>query len=383
MAVTALIVFAQGMFSAADGEAFEGALGGGAVTVTNADNTDVTSWSITLLDVPPGSVLTAGTVLGSAANNTPTANFTPDVTGSYRIQLQVSDGVNIDKDIRNFGIRNTRGIIVPPFQKLPDPLPILGSGLPGEKPNETNYGGQVRGWTGDRTDGQLETFFQTYDDLPIKPLTSTPYSASASLDPPLYFFNVAGAGVFNLPSGARVGQQFRVVASSTVTLLTVNPPGGHTIDGLGSVQILGRGSGTFVFLGSSTWAMLGAKFDKYERTIVAAAEDTDLTGFVSIGSTVINPADYPNTTSVLWQAIIETTLGADPAEIRLYNVTTAAVVGSSTLSTASLTPVVVSANVTLAAGANLYEAQLRLQTTGSPNRATCKQAQIIINWMQP
>jgi len=72
------------------------------------------------------------------------------------------------------------------------------------------------------------------------------------------------------------------------------------------------------------------------------------------------------------------------AVVVLGLVTAAAVVASSTLSTTSLIPVLVSALVTLpVSGANLYEAQLRLQTTGTPNRATCKQAQLIVDWLQP
>lgn len=382
MAVTALIQFTQSASPGVAGRAYVGTVAGGIVSIANNDNSNVTDWTITLLDVPPGSALVPG-VLATGPSATPAATFTPDVPGSYRILISVTDGVNIDKDVRNFGIPNIRGFIIPSYQKLPDPLPVTGSGQPGEKPDEQNYGGQGRGWAGTRTDGQLEYYFNTYDDLPIKTVASTPFTAAATNEEPLYWVNVAGAATFNLPSGARIGQRFRVAASSTVTLLTVVPPGGHTIEGLSSVVAFGRGSGTFVYRGSSLWVMIGAKADKYERTIVAASEDTDQTGFVSIGSTVIAPEDYPNTTSVLWQAIIETTLGADQAEIRLYNVTTASVVGSSTLSTANLTPTPVSATVSLAAGVNVYEAQLRLQTTGTPNRATCKQAQLIINWMQP
>lgn len=382
MAVTALILFNQGGPGTA-GQAFLGTVAGGLVTVTNNSNVNITAWTITLLDVPPGSALVAGTVLGSASNNTPTATFTPDVPGSYRILLSVTDGTLIDKDIRNFGIKNARGFLVPSYQKLPDPLPVQGSGLPGQKPDEQNYGGQLRGWTGNRTDGQLEQFFLQYDDLPFMTISSTPFSAAASGEQPLYFINITGAAVFNLPSGARVGQHFRVEARGTVTLLTVNPPGGHTIGGLSVVVILGACTGDFVYRGGTSWSMIGCKKDIYERTIVAATEDTNLTGFSTIGSTAINPSDYPNTTLTTWQAILETTLSADAAEIRLFNVTTSLVVTGSVLSTTSLTPVLVSSTITLASGLNIYEAQLRLQTTGDPDRATCKQAQVIINWLQP
>lgn len=391
MAAVALIIFDQTGAGPA-GEALEGSIAGGAVTVTNNVNTDVLSWRITLLDVPPGSALVAGTVLGTANSATPSATFTPDVAGSFRIMLEVFAAAGLtgqkDTDIRNFGIRNARGIIIPPYQKSPDPLPLPSSGQPSAKPDEQNYGGQTRGWTGNRGDGQLEQFFLTYDDPIPRSVTTTPFSALVGQEP-LYVVNltsIGGNGVFDLPSAnLRVGLRIHVVAfgGAATNIVTVNPPGGHNIAGLSSVAMFSGGSGVFVYQGGTSWVMLGAKRDRYERSIVASLESTEQTGFTAIGSTIIDPAEFVNTSSVVWQAIIETTNAADPAEIRLFNVTTSTVVGSSVLSTASLSPVLVSAAVTLAAGVNLYEAQLRLQATGTPNRATCKQAQLIISWLQP
>lgn len=378
MSVTALIKFTQNAVVGTAGQAYEGTVANGVVTIQNNDNTNVTAWTITLLDVPPNSAIVPG-VLGTASNNNPTATFTPDVPGSYRILLSVTDGVTPDKDIRNFGIRNARGIIIPSYQKLPDPLPLQGVG---SKPDEQNYGGQLRGWTGNRTDGNLEQFFLTYDDQATLTVTSTPFTASNTNQGPFYFVNISGAAVFNLPSGCRAGQVFRVVASSTITTLTVNPPGGHTIDGLSSIQMFGYGSGTFVFQGGSSWTLLGAKKSNYERELVAGLQDTDQTGFVIVGAATINTGDYPNTLTTTWQALIETTNVADGAEIRLFNVTTFSVVAGSVLSTTNVTPTLVTASITLAAGSNIYEAQLRLQGVGSPDRATCRQAQILINWLQ-
>jgi hypothetical protein len=389
MAAVALILFNQGGPGTA-GEAFEGSLAG-VVTITNNVNTDVASWRITMCDVPPGSAVATG-VLATGNNNTPTANFTPDVAGSFRVMLEVFESVGLtgtkNTDIRNFGIRNARGIIIPPFQKLPDPLPLVGSNQPGEKPDEQNYGGQLRGWAGNRADGQLEEFFLTYDDPKFRSVTTTPFNSTVLMEPAFVvnLTTIGGNAVFNLPTtGLRTGQRFRVFAfgGAVSNTVTVNPPGGHTINGLSSVAMFSGGSGVFVYTGGTTWVMLGAKRDRYERSIVASLESTEQTGFTAIGSTVIDLADFVNVSLVTWQAIIETTNAADAAEIRLFNVTTSTTVASSTLNTVSLSPVLVSANVTLAAGANLYEAQLRLTTTGTPNRATCKQAQLIVSWLQP
>ncbi len=379
---TALIVFNQGG-PGTPGEAFEGTVAGGLVTVTNDNNTGVTSWTITLLDVPPDSALVPG-VLATAVSGTPSASFTPDVPGSYRIRLDVLAGAALDTDIRNFGIRNARGVIVPPYQQLPTPLPLVG---PGSKPDEQNYGGQSRGWTGTRTDGQLEEFFATYDDLPIRSLTATPFTAAVSHQQPLYYVDLVTIGasaVFNLPSGARVGQRFRVVAGAgSSNTVTVAPPGGHSIDSFANIVMLSGTSGTFVYRGGTNWTAFGSTRDVYERTLVGGVEDTDSTGFQTIGSTAIDTGSYPNTLSVSWQALIETTSALDAVEIRLYNVTTAAVIAGSVLSSTSLTPVLVSASISLTSGLNIYEAQLRLQSTGTPNRATCKQAQVVISWLQP
>lgn len=383
--VIASIVFDQGGPGPA-GEAFEGVVSS-LVTVTNDDNTDVASWTITLTDVPSGSALATG-VLATAVSNTPMATFTPDVTGCYRIQLVVHDvGLGQDEDIRNFGIRNSRGIFVPPFQKLPDPRPLLGTGEPGEKPDELNFGGQTRGWAGGPSDGLMEEFFETYDDLVFRTVTSTSATISVS-GPPLTYVDLETAGgtsTITLPASPRVGQQCRIMAVGTTAGRTVivQPSGGGSINSsFSSITIPLNGGGTFVAISGNNWRMLGNKADIYERTIVGGLETTDQTGWVVVGSTFLDPADFVNTTSTLFEAVLETTDAADAAEIRLYNTTTDTVVASSTLSTTNLFPTLVSASITLAAGTNLYEAQLRLATTGNPNRASCKQAQIKINWLQ-
>jgi len=153
MAATALIKITQGPNTDSGGVAVLGTVADGQVVVTNDDNTDVVSWEIYLYDVPPGSGLSIG-LLASAATSTPMANFTPDVDGSYRIGVIVTGpGGTTDTDYRVFGIpfSTGRGMIAPPYQKLPDPLPVLGSGEPGEKPDEMNFGSQARGWAGDNT----------------------------------------------------------------------------------------------------------------------------------------------------------------------------------------------------------------------------------------
>lgn len=309
MAATALIVLADNVSSSSPGRAREGALSSGTVTVTNGDNTGVASWRITLLDVPATSALTPA-VLASASNNTPTATFTPDVSGSYRVLLEVFASAGLtgqfDKDIRNYGIRNARGIIVPPYQKLPDPLPLQGSGVTGQKPDEQNYNGSdpSRGWAGDRFDGQLEEFFVIYDNLPMKVVTSTPFSAVATEEEPAYYVNVSGAAVFNLPAAdVRDGQQFRIATSDTVTSFRVIPPGGHTIDGDSSVQLYGQTSSTFIFRGGSSWQRLITMSTK-KAVLYATAAPT--VGTWTAGDRIFNSA---GTSPPYWECVTGGTPG--------------------------------------------------------------------------
>jgi len=386
MAATALIVFDQGGPGTV-GEAFEGTIAGGAVTVTNDSDTDVTAFEFTMLDVPPGSSVPTGSMASGAPPST--TSFTPDVPGSYRVQLAVTGASTSDTDIRCFGVRNARGIIIPPFQRNPDPLPLTGSGVPGAKPDEQNYSGQARGWAGDRSVGQLEEFFHTYDDLPFVTVTAAPFTIPNTNQAPLYVVDLSSTGspaIFNFPlAGWRIGQRIRVLATGGAPLdyMTVTPPAGHTINGVASLVQTPGSCATYMYLGSNAWAALSAKADRYERTLVAGVETVGVVGFQAVGGTVsVTPENYPNGTT-LWQATVSTTNAADAVEIQLFNLTLGSLVVGSLLTTTSIIPVVVSNTVTLAPGANVYEAQMRLQTTGAPNQATCLQAQIAINWLQP
>ncbi|HEY8095896.1 MAG TPA: hypothetical protein VIE65_07330 [Methylobacter sp.] len=127
---------------------------GSAVTVDNGNNSGVASWQINLVGVGPGSLLVPTTPYAFSDNgNTPIASFTPDVPGSYRLVLKVWGSINrignpTDVDIRNFLIQSPNGLFIFPYQKDPDPLPTLASGLAGAKPNELNVNGLEFGWSG-------------------------------------------------------------------------------------------------------------------------------------------------------------------------------------------------------------------------------------------
>lgn len=258
---TALLRFTQGLNTDAAGKAVLGAFGDlSLVTVTNGNNAGVTSWKIYLLDAPPDSTtfppINQPQILAQGVNGTPTVGFTPDVAGTYRLMLEVSDGSSTDRDIRCFGIPDGRGFVRPPYQQNPDPLPTA---LPGLitldprpiKPDEQNYGSNVRGWAGNGNVGQLDAFLRQYEDLPPHDVTTTPFTAGAD-GLPLYAVNVAGSPVFNLPLSPRTGFVVRVLC--TGDLVTVVPQGsGSSVGGAPSKTLVRLEGAAFVHKGANVW----------------------------------------------------------------------------------------------------------------------------------
>lgn len=176
MPATALLKFSQGISIGANGEAFIASTGT-SVTIANSNNTDVASWRIELLYGPPGSSFeqVPGTPLllaENAASATPTIGLTPEALfyGCYRIRLSVWDAASfsgtLDTDIRNIAVPTpNKKLILSPFQKRPDPLPLLGTGDPGEKPHELNFEGQPWGWAGGDYNGTSVNFRLINDAL--------------------------------------------------------------------------------------------------------------------------------------------------------------------------------------------------------------------------
>jgi hypothetical protein len=274
MAAVALIQFTQGSHTDDAGKAVLGEYGDfSLVTITNGNNTGVVSWKIFLLDAPSSSVSFAPgsqpQILAQATSSTPTATFTPDVAGSYRVMLQVVDGLgNVDRDIRCFGIPDARGFVKPPFQDLPGPLPlalpsIISDGPFPAKPDEQNYGTNARGWAGNGTARQLDDFMGRFDDLPAMTVTSTPFTASVA-DLPLYVVNlntIGGPATFNLPSAPRNGFTIRVSAlgaPDSTRPLTILPQGGGSIGNSTSFVMLGDSGAALVHRGSNAWSIVGS-----------------------------------------------------------------------------------------------------------------------------
>jgi len=78
------------------------------VTLRNAVDTGVTRWRWTVLDVPIGSA-----ILTNATATTAEFTFTPDVAGTYRVQLAINDGAEGEIDTRIVGVRDGDGFLYP------------------------------------------------------------------------------------------------------------------------------------------------------------------------------------------------------------------------------------------------------------------------------
>jgi len=167
MAATALIKFTQGLVVGADGQALLG-VSGASVHVSNVVNTDVQSWQVDLVYVDPRSSLVAADAYATGNNSTPSADFTPDSSGSYRVVLKVWEnpsrtGDPVSVDIRVFSILEEFGLLVPPSQVWPLPLPDPRSGLATARPGEMNFAAQLHGWAGNGTDGLLNEAVRRVD----------------------------------------------------------------------------------------------------------------------------------------------------------------------------------------------------------------------------
>jgi hypothetical protein len=204
MAAIALLKFIQGTRQPTAGRALIVLPSVITYIENGGDNSSVKSWRIELLDHPTGQgTATPGApqLLAENANgNTPDANITPGPAtspGCYRIRLRVwteiDFGGTLDTDIRNICVLSpNRYIILPPYQKLPDPLPLPGEGKPGEKPDELNFEGQPWGWSGP-TDYGAGGYGSEYDYFRL-------------LNASLYWLDIFTSGTSLVPDGSALGQ---------------------------------------------------------------------------------------------------------------------------------------------------------------------------------
>lgn len=115
-------------------------------------------------------------------------------------------------------------------------------------------------------------------------------------------------------------------------------------------------------------------------TITSTTQTTQTTGWTTLSAFEFDPLDYDGYTTIEFRALIETTNAADDAEIRIFNLDTATEVSGTLLSTSSTSTTLVSVDIEtdIDTSSSIYEVQIRLATTGSPNTCICKRAELRI-----
>lgn len=398
---TALIKFTQGPNTDAFGNAVIGTLFSvdGSVAVTNTVDVTIVSWEIILLDAPPLSVnyppASNPQQLNAAVSATPNASFDTDVPGTYRVMTDVVDisGVR-NRDIRCFGVPDERGYIEPPYQKNPDPLPIALPLVitpiagPAIKPDEQNYGGQERGWTGERTgDGQESTFRQNYKDVLAAVVTSTPFSqTSASIE--LYLINTTTIGVasaFNVDNTARVNQVVEVRDSQSDAFtnpITVTLTGGDTFqDGTTTRVIFADGGSLKIMqIAEGLWRVIkNTNKEDYIALFTGQESTSNTAGWDVLVSKQFNPTNFPPGARFVLEVMMETTNAANAHSVRLRNITLASTVStplSSTSLIAEQQADILLVPSDLPVSDNIYELQHQMAAGVGPDAVTCSGAHL-------
>lgn len=104
---TANIIIIQDGVSGEAGRSRDDLVLSSAVSLSNANNAGVTSWIWTMLDRPTGSTAELSNPHSSVAT------FTPDVEGTYRIELIVNQGRTGEQQIRLAAVRDVDGLRMP------------------------------------------------------------------------------------------------------------------------------------------------------------------------------------------------------------------------------------------------------------------------------
>jgi hypothetical protein len=381
MAAVADLEFTQGPNTDVPGRAVVGTLTDGVCNISNGINADIASWEIELLYSPPGSAVAPG-VLAAAVSNTPAAAFTPDVSGCFRIRERVLDAFGVqNEDIRNFGIPNFRGIIVPPPQF--DPLPIDIS----LKANELNFGGQAFGWAGDRVVGLFEKYFETYKDVATADVTATPHNAGVNESDLLLIFldTIAAPTVVNLPAGARDGQLFAVLDAEANAFnfnITVNLPGGDTFPDTTTSRVIFANGGMLVLMkiSGTDWVVIKQTSKEEYIPLFGGVDSTDnVAGFDRVCSLPFDASTWPLYSTFVFEAVMETTNVANAHTVRLYNVTDSLVLGTP-LSSTSLIPELQFEALTplndFPLAAKIYEVQHQMAAGAGPDEVTISRAHL-------
>ncbi len=134
---------------------------------------------------------------------------------------------------------------------------------------------------------------------------------------------------------------------------------------------------------STTWriidrvSVVGTSSASTQSVLVSGVQSTSQTTWTVMGGVTLTAAESTDLVAADFKVTAFTTETADNAQVRLFNVTTAAVVTSSTLTWTEEESTEKTAAIALPSGVNTYEVQAQLATTGDPNRAVVVHARLV------
>lgn len=251
--------------------------------------------------------------------------------------------------------------------------------------NEDGYvpiasGNNINYLRGDN-DGDVLTWNEINSTWESAPVASSSSAANPSYEP-----------INFTPTDTDIDGYLEGIDIALSSTISINKP---TVDQDGYVTIASGGDLTYIIGDNDgdvlTWNSISGTWESQTPsvsggtgigpntlTITSTTQTAQTTGWQVLSAFEFNPLDYDGYTTIEFRALIETTNASDAVEIRLFNIDTASVVVGSTLSTANTTTTLASADITnqIDTSSSIYEVQLRLANTGSPNSALCKRAEI-------
>lgn len=388
----ATIQITQGVSVGGNGESILGFDPSVVVTLTDAGGAGATSYLWEIISFP-GPLAAPPTITNSTSQ---VATVTPVTDGIYVVRLTRDDpGDGVSTMVRFFGVKDDDGFHIP------------SAGMTG---NMSNVGGsaaaQAAGWMG-RVSGSTNTLLdaivrrfrarigryfgkkETVSHSSSSPATETVVDGT---NKPYRILTLTGTGAFTSElslANVEEGKVFRyqVALSSGAGSFTLN----SGIAGTTILTLTAPPSGTFTYTfeayyDGTAWVVASLRvvdakaiIKKAELPLVAGLQDNDTATFKRIGAVQVDPSLFPSNIQVKFEGIIETT--TNTVELRLFNVTDAAVVSGSTLSSTSTSADAQEATVTLPSALKLYEAQLRITPVGGPgDTATCTGAKLVLTW---
>lgn len=390
----ATIHFTQGLSDGGSGQSALGFDPDVLVSMTDDGGPVATSWLWEVISWP--APLAAPPVLTGAA--TQTATCTPTLDGVYIVRLTRTDGVNgTTVDLRFFGVKDLDNLTLP---------------SPGMTGNMSNVGGspalaQAAGWAG-RADASTNVLVDAYlrwlkDNMGRwagridtinhgagTPVTETITDSTAN---PVRVYNLTGAGAYTAEidtTGVPLGRRLLFLVNTTAGAGAFTIKSG--IGGTVLTTLAAPVAGTFryfleVICNGAAWAIMSATPQDpavvpRERSfpMVSGIQSNGTTFFMRAGTVRVDTSRMPAAGQVRFRAILEASTGMT-AECQLYNLTDAAIVAGSLLSTSSTTPDFQQAVVTLPSGIKDYEAQIRMQSSGVPGDiVSCSMADLLFVW---